>query len=230
MLEYKFYYWGVPFRGNFIQIFLEEVNANYERHEAEEIYPNKSIEIINPGMAPPYLYDCKAKKYFTQMPAILMYLGKKYDYLPKKSDTLTLALTIILNCNDILSEITRFHGEKMWNKKDWDHFRQKRLSRWMKIFEKIGAQYKLRSGKGFLLGSRISVADIATTALFGTLIYCFPKLENDLRKHAPNIANLCKRIEAKRSIKLFLEKQRKEYGNSYCGGQIEASLREMIEG
>ncbi len=229
MIEYKFYYWDVPFRGNFIQIFLEEVNADYERHNAEEIYPNKSIEIINPGMAPPYLYDCKSKKFFTQMPAILMYLGKKYDYLPKKPEKLTLALTIILNCNDILTEITRFNGEQMWKKTDWNHFRQNRLSRWMKIFEKIGAQNKLHSDKGFLLGSTISVADIAATALFGTLIFSFPKLKNDLLKHAPHIANLCKRIEAKPSIKRFLEKQRKEYGNSYCGGQIEASIREMLE-
>lgn len=229
MLEYKFYYWDVPFRGNFIQTFLEEVEAKYERHDATEIYPERSLKIRNPGMAPPYLYECKNKKYLAQMPAILMHLGKKYDYLPKRPETLTLALKTILDCNDVLIEITNCNGMEMWNKKSWKEFRSNRLSRWMKIFEKTGLEHGLKGDKGFLLGSAISVADIATTALFGTLVYCFPELANDLRKNAPHITTLCQRIEARPSIQPFLERQRQEYGKAYCGGQIERSLREMIE-
>jgi glutathione S-transferase len=229
MLEYKFYYWDVPFRGNFIQIFLEEVNANYKRHDATEIYPEKSLKISNPGMAPPYLYDCNGKKYYAQMPAILMHLGKKYDYLPKRPETLTLALKTILDCNDVLIEITNCYGMEMWNKQKWKTFQSYRLSLWMKIFEKTGLEHGLKNSKGFLLGPTISVADIATTALFGTMVYCFPELANDLHKNAPHIATLCQRIEARPSVQLFLEKQRQAYGKAYCGGQIEHSLREVIE-
>jgi glutathione S-transferase len=195
MLEYKLYYWDVPFRGNFIQIFLEEVQA----------------------------------KYLAQMPAILMHLGKKYDYLPKKPETLTLALKTILDCNDVLIEITNCNGMEVWARKNWKEFRSNRLPRWMKIFEKTGLEHGLKGDKGFLLGSTISVADIATTALFGTLVYCFPELASDLHKNAPHITTLCQRIEARPSIQPFLERQRQEYGNAYCGGQIERSLREMIE-
>ena len=99
----------------------------------------------------------------------------------------------------------------------------------MKIFEKTGSAHGLKSDRGFFLGSRISVADIASTALFGTLIYSFPELEADLQKNAPKIQALCRRIESRPAIRSFLEQQRQAYGRTYCGGQIEASIRKMID-
>jgi glutathione S-transferase len=207
---------------------LAEVNAKYTRHDATEIYPKKSLNISSPGMAPPYLYDCKSKHYIAQMPAILMYLGKKHDYLPKRSKTLTLALKTILDCNDILYEVTRFHGTIMWDKKSWLEFRSSRLPNWMQIFEKTGLEHGLKDEKRFFLGKTLSVADIAITALFGTLVHCFPELADDLSLHAPHIAKLTQRVEARPRIQAFLAQQCKIYGNTYCGGQIEQSLRKMI--
>lgn len=228
-MDYKLYYWEAPFRGNFVELILAEAKANYERHDPTEIYPEKSLKISHPGMAPPYLYDCKNKKYLAQMPAILMYLGQKHDYLPKKPETLALALKTILDCNDVLMEITNYHGMEMWTRKKWKEFRSDRLARWMQIFEKTGRLHGLQVNQGFLLGSRISVADLASCALFGTLMHCFPTLTKDLKKNSPRIAGLCQRIEARSSIKTFLETQRRELGQVYCGGQIERSLREMLE-
>ncbi|MBB3062140.1 glutathione S-transferase family protein [Microbulbifer rhizosphaerae] len=229
MLDYKLYYWDLPFRGNFIQLFLEEVEAKYEKHDATDIYPERSLKIKNPGMASPYLYECKSKTYFAQMPAILMHLGREYDYLPKRAETHTLALKTILDCNDVLIEITNYNGSVMWNKNTWDEFRYSRLPDWMKIFEKTGLEHGFKSAKGFLLGSTISVADIATTALFGTMVYSFPELKDDLQENAPHIAKLCERVESRPSIRRFLDRQRQENGRGYCGGQIEQSLRKVIE-
>lgn len=229
MLDYALYYWDVPFRGIFPQLFLEEVKARYEWREASEIYPEKSLKIHNPGMAPPYLYDFKKERYLAQMPAILMLLARGYDYLPKRTEALDLALKTIMDCHDVLMEITNSYGQQMWNRKDWKDFRANRLSRWMKIFEQTGLSHGLKNDKGYLLGSTISVADIATTALFGTMVHSFSKLKSDLEGNAPHIALLCERIEARPSIQQFLEKQRQKYGQAYCGGEIERSLREMIE-
>ncbi|MGZ3787365.1 MAG: glutathione S-transferase [Bacteriovorax sp.] len=228
-MKYLLYYWDVPFRGVFPQLFLEEVGAKYEYHDASEIYPKKSLEIHNPGMAPPYLFDIKNDRYLAQMPAILIHLAKEYDYLPKRTETADLALKIILDCHDILTEITNNGGQLMWNQKEWKDFRSDRLPRWMKIFERTGLEHGLKKDKGFLLGSRISVADISTTALFGTMIYSFPELKNDFKKNAPHVSDLCERIEARPMIKPFLEKQREKYGRTYCGGKIEKSLREVIQ-
>jgi glutathione S-transferase len=228
MTEYSLHYWDVPFRGVFPQLFLEEVKATYEWHDASEIYPEKSLKIHNPGMAPPYLFDAKTKKYLAQMPAILMHLAREHDYLPKRTETLDLALKTILDCNDVLMEFTNYYGQQMWSKKEWSDFRSNRFVKWMKIFEQTGIDHGLQEDKGFLLGSTISVADIATTALFGTIIHSFPQLKPDLEENAPRVSKLCERIEARPSIKHFLEQQREKYGQSYCGGEIEKSLRKMM--
>ncbi len=228
MTQYLLYYWDVPFRGVFPQLFLEEIGADYQWHDASEIYPDKSLKIHNPGMAPPYLFDVKTEIYLAQMPAILMHLAREYDYLPKRTETLDLALKTILDCNDVLMEVTNYFGQRMWNKKDWNEFRTARLSKWMKIFEQTGLDHGLKSENGYLLGSKISVADIATTALFGTLVHSFPELEVDLLDHAPHVLKLCQRIEERPALREFLRKQREKFGQIYCGGEIEKSLREMM--
>jgi glutathione S-transferase len=228
MVDYNLYYWDVPFRGIFAQLLLEEIGANYEWHDASEIYPKKSLKIHNPGMAPPYLYDKKSDRYLSQMPAILMHLAREYDYLPKRTENLDLTLKTICDCHDVLLEITNSYGAKMWKEEEWKEFRSERLPKWMKIFEEIGLSHGLKTKEGFMLGSTISVADIAVTALFGTMIHSFPELKKDLKKHAPHIANLCERIEARPSLKDFLDKQRAQFGQVYCGGEIEKSLRKML--
>lgn len=228
MTQYKLYYWDVPFRGIFPQLFLEEIGAEYEWRDATEIYPEKSLKIHNPGMASPYLFDVKADLYLAQMPAIMMHLAREYDYLPKRTENLDLALKIILDCNDVLMEITNCYGQLMWNELDWKEFRSKRLAKWMKIFELTGLGHGLKSQKGFILGSKISVADIALTALWGTLIYSFSELRIDLKKNAPHILGLVERMEARPDLQGFLAKQREKFGISYCGGEIEKSLRQMI--
>ncbi|TLM77395.1 glutathione S-transferase family protein [Microbulbifer harenosus] len=227
-MDYRLYYWDLPFRGVFIEMLLADVGAGYSNHDASGIYPERSLKLHNPGMAPPYLYDYKCKKYFAQMPAILMHLARDYDYLPTRAELHTLALKTILDCNDILLEITNYHGVKMWDKNSWEEFRHGRLAEWMQIFEHTGREHGVKIGDGYLLGPTISVADIAIAALFGTLLYAFPALRQDLQDNAPHIAHLVDKIEARDSIKAMLEKRRAHWGRNYCGGQIEKSLRKML--
>lgn len=226
--DYEFYYWQVPFRGIFIQLLLEEVEAVYERKDANDIYPDKGLRISVPSMAPPYLFDVKREKYLSQMPAIMKYLGETHELIPVRTSRAALAMKVVMDCHDILTEITNFYGLKMWDKKEWSEFREKRLSRWMKIFELTGLEHGIENGH-YLLGKDLSIADIASVALFGSMLYSFPSLEVDLEKNAPNILKLIHRIESRKNIRPFLLKQREEWGRIYCGGQIEASLRDMLD-
>lgn len=225
MNQYRLYYWDVPFRGIFPQLFLEEVGAKYTFHDASEIYPERSLTIHHPGMAPPYLYEEKTRSYFAQMPAIMLHLAREFDLLPKRTESFDLAVKTIMDCHDILLEITNFYGKSIWTEGEWHEFRTDRLSKWMRIFE-------LTHGKGhrFFLGSEISVADIAVTALFGTMIHSFPQLRSDLENNAPRILALCDRLEERPRLKPFLTSQRKKYGEIYCGGEIEKSIRKMVLG
>ncbi|MES2526566.1 MAG: glutathione S-transferase family protein [Bdellovibrionota bacterium] len=228
MNTYRLYYWDVPFRGIFPQLLLEEIGLDYEWHDASEIYPKKSLKLHDPGMAPPYLYEAKSDNYLAQMPAILIHLAREHGYMPSKTETFDLAVKTIMDCHDILLEFTNSYGKQMWTKKDWEEFRGDRLSMWMEIFELTGKAHGLKEDRGFLLGPKITVADIATTALFGTMIFSFPELEDDLKKNAPLIYELVQRIEARPRIREFLDVQRTEKGEVYCGGEIEKSIRKMV--
>ncbi|MEX0798281.1 MAG: glutathione S-transferase family protein, partial [Bacteriovoracaceae bacterium] len=224
----KLYYWDAPFRGNFIRLLLSEANLSYEEADPTKIYPKKREAIKFPAMAPPILYDKEEKSHLSQMPAIVMYLAEKHDLAPKDFFLKAIAAKLIMDCNDVLMEITNFNGQKMWKQDEWRDFRNNRLSLWMRIFEKTGSSHGLKENSGFILGKRASAADIAAAALFGTMVYCFPQLKQDLEEQAPKVASLCARIERRKNISKFLTKQRKEYGTIYCGGQIEKSIRRML--
>lgn len=101
-------------------------------------------------------------------------------------------------------------------------FRSQRLPRWLEIFE---ASLKC----GAIGREPLRFADIGIFALFGNMIRCLPQLEADLLTHAPGIHGLCRRIGAQPSLAAYVAGEEQKYGKLYCGGQIEASIRRMLE-
>lgn len=232
-MNYKLYYWPIPFRGVFIRLLLEDANAEYIEATTDELIEIKSMGIKDqpfPSMAPPFLKDPQKDLFLAQMPTIVMYLAEQLNYLPSEPEKSAICLKLILDANDVLAEITNLNGSYMWEHEKWITFRQQRLKRWIEIYEQTALKTGLKEDNGFLfIRDKISVADITIFALFGTMTKCMPELKPDLKKHGPAIYNLCERIENRPQIKAFLGKQTQLYGNSYCGGQIEKSIRSMLE-
>ena len=231
-MNYKLYYWPVPFRGNFIRLLLEEADERYDEATDEEIidlYSMSPAEQPFPSMAPPFLQDLRSDIFLSQMPVIVMYLSEKLNFLPQDSLKSSLCLKLLLDSNDVLAEITNLNGAVMWEYQLWREFREKRLKRWLEIFEQTGQQFGLNAKSEYMLGGdQISVADIVTYALWGTMIRCLPELSVDCQKHSPNIFTLCQRIENRPKIQQFVEGQLRSYGKLYCGVQIEKSIRSML--
>ncbi|MDH3694366.1 MAG: hypothetical protein OER96_07350 [Gammaproteobacteria bacterium] len=108
-MNYRLYYWSVLFRGDFIRLLLAEANEKYSEGTSEEIMDLKSMspeEQPLPSMAPPFLHDLNNDIFLSQMPAIVMYLSEKLDYLPKDAFKSAVCLKLILDSNDVLAEIT----------------------------------------------------------------------------------------------------------------------------
>ena len=232
-MSYKLYYWSVPFRGNFIRLLLEDANAEYSEATSEEIVDWKSMSAEEqplPAMAPPFLHDLNSDIFLAQMPAIVMYLSEKLEYLPKDVFKSAICLKLILDSNDVLAEITNQNGSVMWEYDKWKQFRKRRLKRWFEIFEQTGQRFGLNSDSGYMLGgNQISTADITTYALWGTMVRCLPQLSVDFDRHAPCVFALCQRIANRPNVQELLESQSQSYGDMYCGGQIEKSIRSMLE-
>lgn len=231
MPEYILTYWPLPFRGQFIRATLAHVGASYEETEFDAIVAGKSLPPADqaiPHMGPPLLTDQTAGITLSQTQAILAYLGAKYGLMP--DDPLRLALThkIIADTNDVLCDMTRNNGAQMWTPETWAEF-QPRLERWMDMFEVLSARYQMTPETGYILGTDTpGLADLVTATLWGTMSETFPPLRPTLDGAAPAIAGLSDRIAALPAQQKLRRDSAAKFGDIWCGGQIEASLRAVL--
>lgn len=231
MRDYTLYYWPLPFRGQFIRAVLAHVNASWEEagpDATDEIRTMATAEQPVPHMGPPVLTDHGAGLSLAQMPAILAYLGARHGLMPADPGLQALTNKIVADSNDVLYEMTRHNGAQMWTQETWNDFRP-RLSRWMEIFETTGRRHGLAEGAGHLLGTEEpSLADLVTATLWGTMTAKLPALRPMLGAMAPSVAGLTDRIAALPEQVDLTARSDAEYGDLWCGGQIEASLRAVV--
>ncbi len=173
-------------------------------------------------MGPPVLRDLESGRSLSQMPAIVLYVSDELDLLPEDPYEVAMCMKVLMDCNDVLMEICRYNGSIMWAREEWNQFRSQRFPRWLQIFEESLNRNSI--GK-----DPVSFADIGVFALFGNMIRCLPELEADLLTHAPSIHALCKRLSSQPSLAEYIAGEEQRYGKLYCGGQIEASIRKMLE-
>lgn len=232
MSDYDLYYWSVPFRGQFVRAVLAYAGKTWTEQGDAAIAslmgrPVKDMPV--PFMGPPMLVDRKAGFAIAEMPAIVLYLGETLDLMPPTPALRALAMKVINDANDVIDEITLDGGREMWTAKRWRDF-VPRLRKWMSIWEETGRRHGLRADSGFLLGGEApGVADVVTATLWSTMTDRFRKIEAILEDAAPMTAALTRRIVALPQLDRLAAKAREDYGDAYCGGQIGASLRKVLD-
>lgn len=231
MPDYDLHYWPLPFRGQFIRAILAFAGKDWTEHDAAAISRLMETEAADqpvPFMGPPMLVDRTTGSAVSQMPAIAFYLGRTLALLPRTVAGQATTLKIVNDANDVIDEITRDGGREMWTARAWREF-VPRLKRWMSFWEAIGKDHGLTADKGFLLGTRRpGVADIVTATLWTTMGDRFPAIAAMLDETAPHTAGLCRRVSAIPALVALAARSRKLYGDAYCGGEIEKSLRKVV--
>jgi glutathione S-transferase len=231
MSDYELYYWSVPFRGQFVRAVLAFAGKTWEEAGDEAISklmegPVKKMSV--PFMGPPLLIDKKADVAIAEMPAIILYLGETLDLLPGTPALRAMTIKIVNDANDVIDEITQDGGKQMWTEKRWKEFAP-RLKKWMSLWEETGHRHGLKTDSGFLLGGdRPGIADVVTATLWGTMANRFRKIETILKKSAPMTAALTRRVADMPPLARLAAKAKEDYGDAYCGGQIEKSLRKVL--
>jgi glutathione S-transferase len=229
MSDYELYYWSVPFRGQFVRAVLAYAGMTWTEPGDEAISklmsgPVKEMPVR--FMGPPLLIDKKAEFAIAEMPAIILYLGETFGLMP---DDFALRAVTMKIVNDVLDEITLDGGRQMWTPKRWREF-VPRLKKWMSLWEETGRRHGLKADKGFLLGGKTpGVADIVTATLWSTMTDRFPAIAAILEETAPMTAGLTRRVAHLPPLAKLAAKARHDYGDAYCGGQIEASLRKVLK-
>ena len=231
MADYELYYWSVPFRGQFVRAVLAYAGKTWNEAGDEAISrlmegPVSRMPV--PFMGPPLLIDKKADFAIAQMPAIVLYLGETLELMPATPALRALTLKIVNDANDVIDEITLDGGREMWTDKRWRDFTP-RLEKWMSLREETGRRHGLKAASGFLLGgAEPGIADVVTAVLWSTMTDRFPKIETILKEAAPKTAALTRRVAGLPPLAALAAKAQSDYGNAYCGGQIEASLRKVL--
>jgi glutathione S-transferase len=231
MSDYDLYYWPVPFRGQFVRAVLAYAGKTWTEGEIgamSELMEGLVKAMPVPFMGPPMLIDKRAEFAIAQMPAIILYLGETLNLMPATPALRAMTMKIVNDANDVIDEITLDGGRAMWTAKTWRDF-VPRLKKWMSFWEETGQRHGLTAKSGFLLGGEtLGIADIVTASLWSTMTDRFEKIEAILNETAPLTAALAQRIAALPALARLASQARQDYGDAYCGGQIEASLRKVL--
>ena len=226
MSDYDLYYWPIPFRGQFVRAVLAYAGKSWREHDGAAIAKLKDgplAQMPAPFMGPPVLIDKKADVALSQTSAILLYLGETLNLLPPDPASRALSIKITADAVDVIDDLTLDGGRLMWTKPRWKAF-QPRLAKWMGLFEETAR----RRGGDCLFGEQPGIADIVTATLWSTMGERFPALQAMLDETAPLTAALTRRVAALPALAKLAAKARHDYGEAYCGGQIEASLRKVM--
>ena len=231
MSDYDLYYWSVPFRGQFVRAVLAYAGKTWTERGDDSIVKMMNVAVTKmpvPFMGPPLLIDKKADFAIAEMPAIVLYLGETLRLMPDTPALRAMTMKTVNDANDVLDDITLDGGREMWTAKRWQDFLP-RLKKWMSLWEETGRRYGLEAQSGFLLGGEApGIADIVTATLWSTMIDRFQNIVPIFEEAAPKTAALSRRVSGLPPLAKLAAKAHRDYGEAYCGGQIEASLRKVL--
>lgn len=231
MPNYTLYYWAAPFRGQFVRALLAFGGEPWLEagDEATSALMKGALEDTPvPFMGPPVLVDHAAGVALSQMPAILLYLGDRLGLLPEDPGRRALSIKVVNDANDVIDDLTLDGGRQMWTEARWAAF-VPRLRKWMGLWEALGRRHGLTPQSGFLLGGPApGVADIVSATLWSTVSERFAPIAAILEDAAPVTANLARRVSEVPALADLAVRARRDYGDLYCGGQIEQSLRRVL--
>lgn len=231
MADYDLYYWPLPFRGHFIRAILAYAGKDWTEHDSAQIgqlMEENPCDQPVPFMGPPVLIDRANGFAVSQMPAIALYLGDTLNLVPATPEGRAMTAKVVNDANDVIDEITLDGGREMWTPDKWRTF-VPRLTRWMSFWEATGSANGLTAEAGFLLGTQqAGIADIVTATLWSTMSDRFAPIAALFAETAPRTASLVRRMQDEPALCALKAKAFAEYGDGYCGGEIEKSLRKVV--
>ena len=219
---YELYYWpGIQGRGEFVRLALEEGGAEYVdialRPDAvAEMRPYlEGKDVERPPFAPPFL---KAGKHVIGQTAnILLYLGDRLGLAPRDAagrlwtHQLQLTLTdFIVEAHDVhhpLGPTLYYEDQKPESKRRASEFLASRMPKFLDYFGRVLECN--RGGRGWLVGTRLTYADLSLAQVIAGLQYAFPRSTNQALRELPQLASLHERVFARPRIKRYVASARR---------------------
>ncbi len=221
-MTYELFYWpGIPGRGEFVRLALEEAGADYVDAARAggsgammRLWDGKGTD--TPSFAPPFLRH--GKLVIGQTANILLYLGGRLGLAPKAEAARLWTHQIQLTVTDLVVEAHDTHhplggdfyyeDQKPESKRRAKLFRESRIPRFLGWFETI--LDKNPKGDRYLVGARLSYADLSVWHAVEGLKYAFPRAMAKALPDAPKLVALSERIVARPRIRDYLASDRRQ--------------------
>jgi glutathione S-transferase len=221
-MRYELYYWGsIQGRGEFIRLALEEAAVPYLDVARTDDGEERMLALLDdpslatPPFAPPFLKV--GKRLIGQTANILLFLGERHDLAPKReagrSWTHQLQLTLadlVVEAHDTHHPISGglyYEDQRPEAKRRASDFVANRLPKFFGYFERVLAANP--SGPAYLVGARLSYADLSLFQVVAGLHYAFPKTMARTAKRYPHVIALHARVSARPRIATYLASQRR---------------------
>jgi glutathione S-transferase len=222
-MRYELYYWpAIQGRGEFVRLALEEAGADYV-DVARAAGKGGGVpammkfldgtRIKHPPFAPPFL---KAGKVLIGQTAnILLFLGMREGLAPRQDASRLWVHQLQLTIADFVVEIHDTHhpisanlyyeDQRREAKQRADDFRKCRLPKFLGYFEGVLGE----AGGPYLLGRRLTYADLSLFQAVAGLRYAFPKEMRRQERKAPRVVALHDRVALRPRIAAYLASERR---------------------
>ena len=225
-MRYELYYWPtIQGRGEFVRLALEESGSTYvdiARGSGEDgVGVSDMLELLNgasverPPFAPPFL---KAGKLMLGQTAnILQFLGQRHRLAPAGEEGRLWVHQLQLTLCDFVDEIHDTHhpidsslyyeDQRKEARRRSEKFLELRVPKYLGYFERVLARNQ--SAGTYLVGARLSYADLSLFQVVEGLHYAFPRYMKRLEKELPNVIVLHGNVASRARIRAYLASDRR---------------------
>jgi len=225
-MPYQLHYWpGIQGRGEFARLALEAAGASYvdvARGDAAAgqglpalLHYLEDASVTRPPFACPLLVD--GQRVIGQTAAILLYLGPRLKLVGASETDRLWTHQIQLTIADAVDEAHNTHhpvGSGLYYEEQQAEalraakaFRTERIPRFLGWLETVLARNP--KGDKYLVGGRLSYADLSAFQLVEGLRYAFPKATQRALRKTPRLVALHARVAQQRRVAAYLRSERR---------------------
>ncbi|GGF10281.1 glutathione S-transferase [Aliidongia dinghuensis] len=228
-MPYELYYWdGLPGRGEFVRLALEDAGAAYIDMAREAGGMPAMMALmgsrteLQPPFAPPFLKD--GDLIIPHVANILLYLGPKLGLAPADEGQRFVAHGLQLTITDMVAEVHDTHhplstdlyyeDQKEAAKVRASAFIRNRIPKFLGYFERVLKRNP--HGAGQIVGDRITTLDLSLFQLIEGLHYAFPRAMAPFAERYPALRALCQTVRERPNIARYLASERRMPFNETC--------------